>query len=70
MKSGIGFDKPQSFPFLALAARLSTRTRAFDVLPDGRFTGLVSGAVTLTPNSEMRIVLNWFQDLKRLAPVN
>jgi Tol biopolymer transport system component len=71
MTSGIGFDKPQSFPFLALAARLSTRTRAFDVLPDGRFTGLVSGtAGTLSPNSEMRIVLNWHEELKRLVPVN
>jgi hypothetical protein len=47
----------------------SSNHRGYDVLPDGRF-------ITLLPNeggpvgapSELRVVLNWFEELKRLVP--
>ncbi len=46
--------------------------RGYDVLPDGRFIAVVpasedgSGSAV---SSEFRVVLNWFEELKRLAPV-
>jgi hypothetical protein len=46
--------------------------RAFDVLPDGRFVGLIAGGAderATSSNSELRIVLNWQEELKRLVPV-
>ena len=47
-------------------------TRAFDALPGGRFVGLVAKirAGTAIGNSEMRIILNWLEELKRIVPVN
>ena len=45
------------------------------MLPDGRLVGLI--AATEAPSSgarpsspEMRVVLNWFEELKRLVPTN
>jgi Tol biopolymer transport system component len=69
--SGVTFGSPHSFPFIANAGRISGATRAFDAVPDGRFIGLVlglddqSGAAT---SSEVRVVLNWFDELQRVAP--
>jgi serine/threonine-protein kinase len=46
-------------------------TSGFDIMPDGRFVLLQVQTETgdaATP--EIRIVLNWFEELKRLAPTN
>ena len=47
--------------------------RAYDVLPDGRFVGLVepagSEALAGALVTEMRVVLNWFEELKTRVPV-
>ena len=59
---------PEVRPFTLTADRLSTGTRAFDALPDGRFVGLVSSTRLETAAPQVRIVLNWFEELKRLAP--
>jgi len=45
------------------------------MLPDGRFVGLIAAAAAQSsgarPSSpEMRVVLNWFEELKRLVPAN
>ena len=71
-KGRVTFDSPQSFPFVAFGGRLSNRPRAYDVLPGSRFVGMISGSVAdqNAPNSEMRIVFNWFEELKRLVPSN
>jgi hypothetical protein len=49
-------------------------TRAFDVLPDGRFVGLVSGSAedisAESASPEIRVVQNWTEELKRLVPTN
>jgi eukaryotic-like serine/threonine-protein kinase len=70
--SGVTFGSPQSFPFIATGGRLSNATRAFDALPDGRFLGLVVGSGDgqsgAAPSSEIRVVLNWTEELKRLVP--
>jgi Tol biopolymer transport system component len=49
----------------------SIEMRGYDVLPDGRFLTLLraddpSNGVA---SSQLRIVLNWFEELKRLVPV-
>jgi eukaryotic-like serine/threonine-protein kinase len=70
--SGVTFGSPQSFPFIGNAGRLSGATRAFDALPDGRFIGLVPGSIDdqscAAASSEIRVVLNWTEELKRLVP--
>jgi WD40-like Beta Propeller Repeat len=72
-QSGLEFGNPQILPVTIVGGRTSTLTRAFDVMPDGRFVGLWSGsAEELTTggasSSEVRVVLNWFEELKRLVP--
>jgi hypothetical protein len=46
--------------------------RGYDVLPDGRFISLspLPGDVDGPSRAEVRVVLNWFEELKRLAPSN
>ena len=68
--SGVTFGTPRSFSFSVNAARLSGTMRAFDALPDGRFIGLVvgSGDKPIAATSEIRVVLNWFVELKHLVP--
>jgi hypothetical protein len=41
----------------------------FDVAPDGRFFMLqIPQAVSAAPAPPLTVVLNWFEELKRLAP--
>jgi hypothetical protein len=45
-------------------------TRAYDVMPDGRFIGIVSaGESQDVPRNEVRVVLNWLEELKQRLPV-
>jgi hypothetical protein len=50
----------------------SNDPRAYDVLPDGRFISLSptygDGSATPPLSGEIRVVVNWFEELKRLAP--
>jgi hypothetical protein len=59
---------PAHGPFPAL---LSVDVRGYDVLADGRFVtvslGSGEGLAGSTQGSELRVVLNWFEELKRLA---
>src|SRR5262249_4279 len=50
---------------------ISTDVRGYDFLPDGRILTVVSGAeqdATGGARPEVRVVLNWFDELKRLVP--
>ena len=64
------FGKPEIGPRPFLTGP-PTNQRAFDIRRDGKFVGLteagqtVSG--TLIPH-QIQVVLNWFEELKRLAP--
>jgi len=52
--------------------RLSTETRDFDLMPDGRLLLTTPGDESgkgLDTSPQIRIVLNWFEELKRLTPV-
>jgi eukaryotic-like serine/threonine-protein kinase len=45
--------------------------RTYDVMPDGRLVGVINTGLAATgaPDSPLiRVVLNWFEELKRLAP--
>jgi hypothetical protein len=67
---GVTFGSPVTreapFPY----DRLASQTRSYDILPDGRFIGLVPAASLEAPTSaaEIRVVLNWFAELKRQVP--
>ena len=66
------FGTPQTFPFALTAGRLSAHRRAFDVLPDGRFVSLSTeydNVPAAGSGGEIRLVFNWFEELKRLVPV-
>jgi hypothetical protein len=67
----VGFTTPVAFPFVITAGRLSGHRRAFDVLPDGRFVSLSNENDTAAAaglGTEIRLVFNWFEELKRLVP--
>ena len=72
--SGVTFGSPEFVPFILTAGRLSGAGRAFDVLPDGRFVGPIAasedGVIESADALEIRLVINWFEELKRLVPVN
>lgn len=64
---GFAFVGTSNVPSLTVD-RISTDVRDYDVLPDGRFVATTaaddsgSGAAG---TSQIRIVLNWFEELKR-----
>jgi dipeptidyl aminopeptidase/acylaminoacyl peptidase len=70
--SGVGFGSAVDIPRGPQPGVLSTDVRGYDILPDGRFISLAptsgEGPGSASSN-EIRVVLNWFEELKRLAPV-
>jgi Tol biopolymer transport system component len=70
---GLTFGAPVTSSFRITGNSLNTQERAYDVLPDGRFVGLIDasepeGSLT-NGTSEIRVVLNWFEELKaRVQP--
>ena len=47
----------------------SLDARGYDVLPDGRFVS-ISGETPVMPlTGEVNVVINWTEELKRLAPL-
>jgi Tol biopolymer transport system component len=70
-RPAFAFSSPTTFPATVTAERTSNQMRAHDVLPDGRFVGLVSESETGASSavtSEFRVILNWFEELKQRAP--
>jgi serine/threonine-protein kinase len=67
----IVFGTPVEMPRAPLPGVLSLDLRGYDLLPDGRILSLSSVSDTrLARGSEIRVVLNWQEELKRLAPTN
>jgi Tol biopolymer transport system component len=56
---------PESVPRPGL---ISTTVRGYDLLPDGRILTLVPASNPVILRSEIRVVLNWLEELKRLVP--
>ena len=49
----------------------SSELRGYDVLPDGRIVSVAytyGDTSSAAPRGEIRVVLNWFEELKRLVP--
>ena len=72
-RDGLTFGPPVTEPFRINANNLNSQTRAFDVLPDGRFVGLIDASEpdggVANGTYEIRVVLNWFEELKaRVQP--
>ena len=44
--------------------------RGYDVLPDGGFVTATDGAGGTGERPELRVILNWFEELTRLVPTN
>jgi Tol biopolymer transport system component len=68
--TGVTFGKAVTFA-APVQDRVSAERREFDLLPDGRFVGLVpiDRTESLVPNvAEIRVVLNWFEELKARVP--
>src|SRR4029453_4035112 len=70
---GVTFGTPVTLPARVTANRLSNEPRAFDVLSDGRFVGLVPAsepdATTEAAAQQLRVVVNWFEEFKARVPV-
>ena len=68
----ISFGIPAAVPDAVDRPRLVLRyERGYDVTPDGRFIGAIpadGGPSSLS--LEIGVILNWFEELKRLVPVN
>ena len=68
----------QAYIYAQLPGTLDTVQAALlkvQKLPDGTFVGLISGsdedaALSAASTSEIRVVLNWMEELKRLMPAN
>jgi Tol biopolymer transport system component len=67
-RPALTFTTPVTVPQEVMADRTSGTFRAWDILPDGRFVGLASAAGRLS-STEIRVVLNWFEELKQKVPV-
>jgi eukaryotic-like serine/threonine-protein kinase len=68
---GVTFARPTMAPAAATGLVISSFPRAYDILPDGRFVGLIApGGVNspVLPGNQIRVVLNFFEELKRLVP--
>ena len=68
----VTFGAAVELPNVPRPGLLATDMRGYDVLPDGRFISLspLPGDVANPARVEVRVVLNWFEELKRLAPTN
>ncbi|MDP2321980.1 MAG: protein kinase [Acidobacteriota bacterium] len=68
---GLAFGQPVRFPATVTGDRLSPQVRAWDVLPDGRLIGITpaSDGSPRRSFSEIRVVLNWFDELRQRMPV-
>jgi serine/threonine-protein kinase len=72
-KPAVTFGSPVLLPARVTANRLSIERRAYDMLPDGRFVGLVSVSEPEpsgpAATSQIRVVLNWTEELKQRVPM-
>ncbi|MDP3719512.1 MAG: protein kinase [Acidobacteriota bacterium] len=68
---GLAFGQPVRFPAAVTGDRLSPQVRAWDVLPDGRLIGITpaSDGSPRRSFSEIRVVMNWFEELRQRVPV-
>jgi serine/threonine-protein kinase len=64
----VAFGNPNRVP-RPFALTSASLPRRHDVMPDGRFIGLLAPGQAGTSQPEIRVALNWHEELKRLVPV-
>jgi serine/threonine-protein kinase len=67
----VAFGTPVTIPARVTGARPSGSPRAWDVLSDGRFVGLMPASepdTSAVSTQQIRVVLNWFEELKQRVP--
>jgi Tol biopolymer transport system component len=62
--SGMTFGAPSRFPTSVTGDRLSGHLRAYDLLPDGRFVGLITEEQSRRAITDLRVIVNWFEELR------
>jgi hypothetical protein len=70
-RPALDFGTPVTLTRVSAPYVLSIDTRAYDALPDGRFFSVVSepdAAGADGAANEIRVVVNWTEELKRLVP--
>jgi serine/threonine-protein kinase len=68
-RPSVAFGRPVELPSAPMPGRLSIDVRGYDVLRDGRFVSVApASSEGQTPSVEIRVTLNWFEELKRLVP--
>ena len=71
-RDGLTFGVPVTSSFWIIPNSSLTQPRAYDVMLDGRFVGLIDASEpdeSQTNGTEIRVVLNWFEELKaRVQP--
>jgi serine/threonine-protein kinase len=65
-QGGFAFSPPVRFA-VALQGAPNGSTR-YDILPDGRFIGVVSNTTQPGARPQIDVVLNWFEEVKQRAP--
>jgi WD40 repeat protein len=67
----VSFGTPAELPRMPRPTLTSGDVRGYDVLRDGRVVSLSPGPDDLGQGvaTEIRVMLNWFEELKRLVPV-
>jgi Tol biopolymer transport system component len=65
------FGRTVGLPGPLMQDSRSSELRDYDILPDGRFIGFVAGQDTSgnAGEPEIRLVLNWFEELRQRVPV-
>jgi serine/threonine-protein kinase len=66
-QSGFSFTNPEILPLTFLDRSSNATLRNHDVLPDGRFIGVVSASSQGGPD-RINVVINWFEELKQKLP--
>jgi serine/threonine-protein kinase len=68
----VAFGTPVTIPARVTGSRPSGSARVWDVLSDGRFVGLMPASepdTSAVSTQQIRVVLNWFEELKQRVPL-
>ncbi len=72
-RPAIAFGTPVELPRAPMPGLLSLDVRGYDALPDGRLVSVSPApgeGLSRAPTPEVRVVVNWFEEVKRLVPSN
>jgi serine/threonine-protein kinase len=73
LERGVTFGSPTMVPATVTGLVISALPRAYDILPNDRFVGPIppfDNTDRAGQGGQIRVVLNWFEELKRLVPTN